>query len=77
MNIAERQFGSIAEDSVVLEIGTNNNPSFTARLMKKYPSIVAYTFHPIHSRSGNHIDARSDINNSHIIWVPENAQLLK
>lgn len=76
MNVAERQFGAIPEDSVVLEIGTNNNPRFTASLLTKYSRIVAYTFLRINSRNGNHFDARSDIENSPIIWVPENTELL-
>jgi hypothetical protein len=65
------------EDSVVMEIGTNNNPVFTKRLLKKYQRIVAYTFLTIHSRDGNRIDARNDTSESPIIWVHGREQLLK
>ncbi len=78
VQVAIRQFGVMPEDYVVREIGTNNNPGFTKRLLKKYPRIVAYTFLTIHSRNGNNIDARSNNNSeSSIIWVPENEGLLE
>jgi hypothetical protein len=78
VQVAIRQFGVVPEDYVVREIGTNNNPGFTKRLLKKYQRIVAYTFLTIHSRSGNNIDARNNNNSeSSIIWVPENEGLLE
>lgn len=74
MNIAKRQFGVLPEDSVIMAIGNNKNPRFTDRLLEKYPQIVAYTFRTIHSRDGNHIDARRG--NAPIVWVPEREQML-
>ena len=77
LQVAERYLWVMPEDSVVMEIGTNNNPVFTKRLLKKYQRIVAYTFLIIHSRDGNRIDARNDTSESPIIWVHGREQLLK
>ncbi len=80
IQVAERRFGIIPEDAVIMEIWTDNNPWFTKRLMKKYPRIVAYTFLRIHSRNGNHIDARRNKNTSNqtpIIWIPEREHIVE
>jgi lipid A disaccharide synthetase len=69
MQVAERQFGVMPQDIVVMEAGTNTKDSFIECLLEKYPRVVAYTIHTIVSKNGNNIDARHL--NAPLIWIPE------